>query len=192
MAKDGTNRGGRRVRAGAKPEPLNERLAQGKSGRVLAGANLPKDPALFGTDLGDGVVLSGEAMPKPSAYLKTEQRDGKPLGADVLFTETWEWLSARGCAALISPRLIESYAMAFARYIQCEEAVSTFGLLGKHPTTGAAIQSPFVAMSQAFQKQANVLWYEIFDVVKANCATDYSGPTPAEDVMELLLRARTK
>ncbi|CAB0523129.1 hypothetical protein I4J05_09255 [Corynebacterium diphtheriae bv. mitis] len=30
MAKDGTNRGGRRVRAGAKPDPLNEKLAAGR------------------------------------------------------------------------------------------------------------------------------------------------------------------
>ena len=29
MAKDGTNRGGRRIRAGAKPDPLNEKLAKG-------------------------------------------------------------------------------------------------------------------------------------------------------------------
>ena len=28
MEKDGTNRGGRRVRAGAKPDPLNEKLAK--------------------------------------------------------------------------------------------------------------------------------------------------------------------
>ena len=31
MVKDGTNRGGRRVRAGAKPDPLNEKLAVGRT-----------------------------------------------------------------------------------------------------------------------------------------------------------------
>ena len=61
----------------------------------------------------------------------------------------------------VAPRLIEAYAQAFARYVQCEQAISKFGLLGKHPTTGAAIASPFVAMSQSFGKQANVYWYEI-------------------------------
>ena len=30
MAKDGTNRGGRRVRAGAEPDPLNEKVAAGR------------------------------------------------------------------------------------------------------------------------------------------------------------------
>lgn len=112
MAKDGTNRGGRRVRAGAKPEPLRE---------------------------------------------------------------TWAWLDARGCSQFVSPRLIESYAQAFVRYIQCENAISRFGLLGKHPTTGAAIASPFVAMSQSFSKQANVYWYEIYEIVRATATRDYSG-----------------
>lgn len=31
MAKDGTNRGGRRVRAGVKPDALNEKLTKGVS-----------------------------------------------------------------------------------------------------------------------------------------------------------------
>ena len=75
----------------------------------------------------------------------------------------------KGCAQFVSKRLLEAYAQSFVRFIQCEKAISDFGLLGKHPTTGAAIASPFVAMSQSFQKQANVLWYEIFDIVKANC-----------------------
>jgi len=83
VAKDGTNRGGRRVRAGAKPEPLRE---------------------------------------------------------------TWAWLDARGCSQFVSPRLIESYAQAFARYVHCEQAILKSGLRSKHPTTGAAIASPFVAM----------------------------------------------
>ena len=61
------------------------------------------------------------------------------------------------------------YAQAFARYIQCEEATSTYGLLGKHPTTGGVITSPFVQMSQQYQKSANLIWYEIYDIVKQNC-----------------------
>ena len=84
---------------------------------------------------------------------------------------------------------IESYAQAFARFIQCEEAVSQYGLLGKHPTTGGAIASPFVQMALSFQKQSNLLWYEIFDIVKQNCTTNFSG-SAQEDPMESLLRSR--
>ncbi|EFN92379.1 hypothetical protein F4555_000212 [Mobiluncus mulieris] len=190
MAKDGTNRGGRRVRAGAKPDPLNEKLAKGLPATRL------EDPLASpfdfeGADVGDGAVLAGEVMPEPSEYLSDIQRDGKPLGADIVYRETWRWLDERGCTRFVSKRLIETYAQAFARYVQCEQAISKFGLLGKHPTTGAAIASLFVAMSQSFSKQANTLWYEIFDVVKANSLVDYSGPTPADNVMERLLQARS-
>ena len=89
----------------------------------------------------------------------------------------------------MNPRLIESYAQAFARFIQCEEAMSQYGLIGKHPTTDGAIASPFIQMGQAFQKQSNLLWYEIFDIVKQNCTTTFSG-SPQEDRMEWLLRSR--
>ena len=102
MARDGTNRGGRRVRAGTKPEP--------------------------------------------SAYLAAQQRDGTQLRADEIYRETWEWLADKGCAQFVSKRLLEAYAQSFARFIQCEKAISDFGLLGKHPTTGAAIASPFVGV----------------------------------------------
>ena len=81
------------------------------------------------------------------------------------------------------------YAQAFARYIQCEEATSSYGLLGKHPTTGGVITSPFVAMSQQYQKNANLIWYEIYDVVKQNCTSDYEGGNP-NDMMEQLLRRK--
>ena len=190
MAKDGTNRGGRRVRAGAKPDPLSEKLAKGlPATRLEDSLATPFD--FEGADVGDGAVLAGEVMPEPSEYLSEVQRDGKPLGADLVYKETWRWLDERGCTRFVSKRLIEAYAQAFARYVQCEQAISKFGLLGKHPTTGAAIASPFVAMSQSFGKQANVYWYEIFEIVRANCTSDYSGAAPGDEVMEQLLKARS-
>lgn len=86
--------------------------------------------------------------------------------------------------------MIEAYAQAFARYIQCEEAISAYGLLRKHPTTGGVIASPFVQMSQQYQKSANLIWYEIYDIVKQNC-TEVFEDSP-NDTMELLLRAKRK
>ena len=52
------------------------------------------------------------------------------------------------------------------------------------------IPSPYVAMSQSFGKQANNLWYQIYQVVRENCASDYKGKTPHDDMMERLLSAR--
>lgn len=122
-------------------------------------------------------------------HLSEIQRNGKPPGVDLVYRTTWQWVDHRGCAQFVSPRLIEAYAQAFARYVQCEQAISKFGLIGKHPTTGAAIASPFVTMSQSFGKQANVLWCEIYEIVRATCTTDYSGTAPGDKVMEQLLKA---
>ena len=144
---------------------------------------------MVGGDIGEVADLEGMDMPDPSEYLSAKQKDGTTLGADELFRETWLWLKDRGCEKLVSPRVLESYAQAFARYIQCEQAVSQYGLLGKHPTTGGVVTSLFVTMSQSFQKQANLLWYEIFDIVKQNCTTDFEG-SPNDDAMERLLRSR--
>ena len=63
MAKDGINRGDRRVRAGAKPDPLKDKLEAGKpASRLLEPADL--DPfGLEGGDVGDSALLEGETMP---------------------------------------------------------------------------------------------------------------------------------
>lgn len=191
MAKDGTNRGGRRVRAGDKPQALSDKITKGKAAKVLEVPDLHLESILEVEDLDGAADLFGEDMPSPSDYLSSRQKDGKPLGADQLFIETWRWLKDRGCEKFVNPRLIEAYAQAFTRYIQCEEAISLYGLLGKHPTTGGAITSPFVQMSQSFQKQANLLWYEIFDIVKQNCTTAFVS-NPQEDIMEALLSRKRK
>ena len=170
LAKDGTQRGGRRPRAGCKPQPLAEKLQEGKKAVRI---ELPPVTPLAGAELDEPEKLMGEEMPNPSDYLSARQRNGKPLGADEIYRETWQWLKERRCERLVNPRLLESYAQAFARFIQCEEAVSQYGLLGKHPTTGGA----------------NNLWYEIFDIVKQNCTTSFES-FPQDDMMERLLRAR--
>lgn len=191
MARDGTNRGGRRIRAGDKPTPAAEKIQKGQLARVMSN-DLPTftTAELEAVDLPGGAVLDGADMPRPGDYLSARQKNGIPLGADEIYKETWLWLKERGCERLVNPRLIESYAQAFARYIQCEEATSTYGLLGKHPTTGGVITSPFVQMSQQYQKSANLIWYEIYDIVKQNC-TEVFEDNP-NDTMELLLRARRK
>ena len=178
MARDGTNRGGRRVRAGDKPAGAAEKIQNGKTAELEA------------VDLPEGAVLEGADMPKPSDYLSARQKNGVPLGADAIYKETWLWLKERNCERLVNPRLIETYSQAMARYIQCEDATSTYGLLGKHPTTGGGMTSPFVQMSQQYQKSANLIWYEIYDIVKQNCTEVFEDSTT--DTMELLLRARRK
>ena len=114
MAKDGTNRGGARAGAGAKRKPLADKIAEGNPGRRK----------LTVIDFQDTADLEGQPMPKPSAMLSATQKDGKTLVAAEIYEKTWTWLAERGCTALVSPQLLERYAMSVARWIQCEEAIT--------------------------------------------------------------------
>lgn len=181
MAKDGTNRGGARSGAGRPKKALSEKIASGNpGGRALTQIVVPDDiPDLL-----------GEEMPKPNEILSAKQRNGKPLGADKIYRDTWLWLKGFKCERLVSPATIEQYAMSVARWIQCEEAISSYGLLGKHPTvSNSPIQSPFVAMSQSFMKQAQQIWAQIYQVVRENCSEEVTL-NGEMDMMEKLLRSR--
>ena len=124
--------------------------------------------------------VEGVDMPKPHEFLSAEQRDGSTLQAEEIYTETWEWLKKVGCAAKVSPQLLERYAMCSAR----------MGFLSKHPTTQKPIPSPFINIGINYMNQAVRLWNEIFQIVKENCSTDYGEVSPQDDLMERLLRAR--
>ena len=176
MAKDGTNRGGTRVGAGRKPKALVDKIKDGDAAQVI---ELPSPPTFEGVD-----------VPPIKEYLKAKQKMGKDLCAEEVYKETWIWLKERGCERLVNQQLIEQYAMSVSRWIQCEQCISEYGFLAKHPTTGNAIASPYVAMSQTYMKQVNQVWYQIFQVVKENCSVEWQGGTPQDDVMERLLRTR--
>ena len=178
MAKDGTNRGGQRVGSGRKPKALADKIASGKSTSASI-ITLPEPVSFEGVD-----------VPPIKEYLKAEQKSGKDLCAESIFKDTWLWLKERGCEQLVNTQLIEQYAMSVSRWIQCEECISEYGFLAKHPTTGNAIASPYVAMSQTYMKQVNQTWYQIYQVVKENCSTEYGGSNPQDDLMERLLTAR--
>ena len=180
MAKDGSNRGGIRVGAGAKRKAVAEKIAEGN----------PGGRKLTVMEFSDAADLRGQVMPEPNKMLEAVQKDGKTLVASEIYKTTWQWLNDRGCAVLVSQQLLERYAMSVARWIQCEEAVTEYGFLAKHPTTGNAIQSPYVAIGQNYMNQTNRLWLEIFQIVKENCTGDYEGTNPQDDVMERLLTAR--
>ena len=180
MAKDGTNRGGPRPGLGRPKKPLADKIKEGKTnGALVLSDALPQPTDLEGAD-----------VPKVRDYLKATQKDGSTLCAEEVFKETFLWLRQRGCETLVSKQLIEQYAMSVARWIQCEIAISEFGYLAKHPTTGSPIASPFVSMSRDYKKQVNADWYQIYQIVRENCAVEFSGPSPQDDMMERLLRSR--
>jgi len=172
--------GGARPGAGQKKKALTDKLLEGNPGRRK----------LTVMEFDDTADLRGLDMPPPREFLSAQQKNGKELLAAEIYEATWHWLDARDCAKLVPAQVIEQYAVAISRWIQCEEAITEFGFLAKHPTTGNAIPSPYVAMSQSFGKQANNLWYQIYQTVRENCATEFKGATPHDDMMERLLSAR--
>jgi len=176
MAKDGTNRGGPRPGTGPKKKALIDKITDG----TADGEKILPQPA----------DIEGYDIPPVKDYLKAKQKSGKDLCAEDVFIATYKWLKNCGCEKLVTLQQIEQYAMSVSRWIQCEEAISEFGFLAKHPTTGNAIASPFVAMSRDYMKQVNATWFAIHQIVKENCSVDYGGATPHDDLMERLLTAR--
>lgn len=92
MARDGTYRGGRRVKAGDKPDALADKIASGKPAQILEIPDfdldsIPESEIANFEKLPD---MQGEDIPKPSVYLHSKQKDGKPLGADKIYEETWK------------------------------------------------------------------------------------------------------
>lgn len=182
VAKDGTNRGGPRPGTGPKRKPLLDKIQDGTAKGTLVMPDELPEPA----------EIQGEDIPPVREYLTAKQKNGRDLCAEEIFKETWRWLKARGCEMLVNNQLIEQYAMSVARWIQCEEAISEYGYLAKHPTTGNPIASPYVSMSRDYKKQVNADWFQIYQIVRENCSVEYGGPTPQDDLMERLLRARNR
>ena len=180
MAKDGTNRGGARVGAGTKKKPLADKIADGNPGR--------RKPLVIDFENNSRFKRSAHAEAICHALRHAEGR--QDAGRRRNLRIHLKWLAERGCASLVSPQLLKRYAMSVAHWIQCKEAVTEYGFLAKHPTTGNAIQSPYVAMNQNFMSQTNRLWIEIYRIVKENCSGEYGGASPHDDVMERLLQTR--
>ncbi|KJR48419.1 hypothetical protein UF75_1217 [Desulfosporosinus sp. I2] len=172
--------GGARVGAGGKKKPIADKILEGNPGKRK----------LTIVDFEGLIDLTGQKIPPPKDYLSAKQKGGKDTYAVEIYQKTWEWVKERKCAHLLNPLLLEQYAMTVSRWIQCEESITEFGFLAKHPTTGNAMPSPFVAMSQSFMKQANSIWYQIYQVVQDNSTQNYVGASPHEDAMEHLLTAR--
>ena len=172
MAKDGTNRGGARPGTGPKKRPLIDKINDGKAENSMV---LP-EPAEF----------EGADVPPIKDYLKATQKNGKSLCAEDVFVSTYKWLKTCGCEKLVNVQLIEQYAMSVSRWIQCEEAISEFGFLAKHPTTGKPITSPFINIGINYMNQASRQWENIMQIVKENCSVDFSGANPNDDLERLL------
>lgn len=173
MAKDGTSRGGVRIGAGKKRDSLSKKTLEGKAEKSQKNA-LP---------------ATSDNPPPIKKYMTAKQAHGEKLPTKEIYAEIWQWLKERNCENLIDNQLIEQYVMSVARWRQCEDYISRFGLIGEHPTTGGEMISVYVKMAQDYQKQINQLRYQIYSVVKENSALDCSLSTDGNR-MEMLLHSK--
>lgn len=176
------NRGPQPGTGGRPRKPLADKIAEGHAKKYTQGSEPLPEP----------IELEGVEMPPPHEFLSDEQKNGQELVANEIYKSTWEWLRKYRCEQMVTQQSLEQYAVMAARWIQCEKAVSAFGFLAKHPTTGAPITSPYVSMAREYSKHANALWNQIYAVVRDNCSMDYSGSNPQDDVMERLLTMRRR
>lgn len=176
MAKDGTARGGQRPGAGAKKKPLADKILEGKA-----------RPSLQIVELDPPENLEGFEMPKVADWMVENQQVGIDLNAAEIFEDTWAFIVRMQCERFVAPQIVRHYAMEMARWIQCERAISKFGLLAKHPTTGGAMASPYVQMSREYSKQANAAWYQITAIIKEHSESVFDAPKAQSDQMERLL-----
>lgn len=175
MAKDGTQRGGVRVGAGRKKKALADKILEGKG--------IEQELSLVPQD-----IKPVTEIPPPKDYLKDIQADKTTLLSEEIYNETYLWLKNYECEKIVPKELVEHYAQVSGRYIYCEEKLSKYGMLARHPTVPESpIASPFVKMSIDYLKQSSQLWYQIMQLVKENatCAIDTSG---VDNTMERLLR----
>lgn len=112
--------------------------------------------------------LQAVAMPPVKEYLTAVQRDGTELCAKDVYKRTIEWLKSVHCENVVSEQVIEEYSMAVARWVHLEQMISKYGYIAKHPTTGAPIPSPYVAMAQGYLKQISAIRAEINQTIKYN------------------------
>lgn len=166
-------------------DDASAKLKRAQSGGKRCKSGCKSNKVTYDDDVPD---LEGADVPPVDEYLRQEQKCGKSLKADFILDQTMRWLREIKCEHIVSRQLVEQYAMSVARWIQTEEIISQYGFLAKHPTTGAAIASPYVKMSQDYMKQVNQTWYQIYQIVRANVGDCFADN--ADDPMERLLRMR--
>ena len=174
MAKDGTSRGGVRIGAGRKKKALADKILEGKG--------IEQELLLVPQD-----IKSVAEIPTPKDYLKDIQADKTTLLSEEIYNETYLWLKNYECEKIVPKELVEHYAQVSGRYIYCEEKLSKYGMLAKHPTTSEPIPSPFVRMSIDYLKQSHQIWYQMLQIVKENSVLSVTDKG-INDTMEGLLR----
>jgi hypothetical protein len=169
-------RGGARPGSGRPKKPTAEKLLDGNPGKrpikviEFVEANLPVealDPDLTAPDF---------------LKLASKEAANKYPTADVIFAQVAQWLQGTGCSHLISPTLIEDFAINRRAFFECEYMNKKHGRIAKGK------RSPYVDMAVQYATLMRTAWDRIWAIVMQNTEKLYgSARHNGEDVLEILL-----
>lgn len=174
MATKGTGHGGKRAGSGRKSTATIQKILEGKAAKKISEADSLQQEITF------------EKYFQPFLQAVTPSEKDYFAAADIC-VNVYLWLKSHNCEKLVPNELIAQYAINSARWQQNEIHISREGLMGKHPTTGGDVASPYVAMSLQYQRQANSTWAQIYEIVKENCSESITSLSDSQDEMEKLL-----
>lgn len=165
MSKDGTGRGGARIGAGRKPKSLRDKINEGVE-------NVPPK-----------IKKNQSKIKNPKSYLTEKQKDDSVTFARQVYREVYQWLEKNNCAETILPQMAENFAQAIARHIQAEQLISKTGFLA-YSATGAIVVTPLVKISLDYLKAAQNVFYQIYQMAKANSFSLADDGDPMEQILQ--------
>lgn len=155
---------GTKNRSGRKPQPTALKLLHGNPGRRPLNENEPKPKA---------------ALPKPPAHLspvaKQEWRRAGKL------------LHSMGLISDLDLAAFALYCTAWARWVEAEQALSTYGVMLKSPN-GFPVQSPYLSVANRAMDQIRSLLSEFGMSPATRTRVSAMLPDNDDDPMEQLLR----
>ena len=160
-------RGGPRKNSGRKPKPLADKIAAGNPGHR----------PLKKMDWGNKKKL------EPPEYLTTmdKQMAGIPSPVEI-FMKTVRQLEPSDCLELIGEELLAEYAMAKYYLLIAQFELSKTAIVG-HSISGEIVVTSFTEAMLKLQKNAVLVWSQIWDIVSRNSETAIKNPEGAFSAM---------
>ena len=167
-------RGGARPGAGRKPKPLAEKILEGNPGRR------PLKVVEF-----YDVPAEGQLTPPDFLKIASKETAENYPTADQIYTQVSEWLQTTGVAHLVSPTLIEDFAMMRRAFFETEYMNKRLGRIA------SGKRSPYVDMAVQYAGFMRTAWDRIWGIVSQNSEKLFdSNRSNGEDIMERILSGR--
>ena len=164
-------RGGARPGAGRKKKPLADKILEGNPGKR------PLKVVEF-----YGVPEEGSLTPPEFLKIASKETAENYPTADRIYGQVADWLQGTGVAHLISPTLIEDFAMNRRAFFEAEYMNKRLGRIANGK------RSPYVDMAVQYYTMMRQAWDKIWGIVSQSSEKNYNSlRSGGEDVMERIL-----